>query len=313
VPDVSVIVVNWNTREYLRSCLASLRRETRDVSFETFVVDNASADGSADMVRAEFPDVVLVANAENRGFAAANNQALELARGRYVLLLNPDTTVLDGAVGRTVRIADADPSIGVLGCQVLLREGEVQATCFRFPTVLGQFLQQFWLDRLLPFRVLGGDPAMRAWDRKSARDVDVVSGMFMLVRREALGDVGAMDEAYFVYAEETDWCLRFRRKGWRCAFTPEARIVHHDGGGKATFQVRPRMYVQLQKSLLVYFRKNHGALAHAGAKAVYVAAMATRAAFYGVAGLVTGSEESAARRRCATAALKFHLTGAFPS
>src|SRR5437667_5264269 len=146
--DVSVVIVSWNTREDLRRCLASVERETRQAALEVFVVDNASADGSAAMVRAEFPRVTLIANPDNRGFAAANNQALCRARGRYLLLLNPDTVVLEGAIDKTVRLADRDPTVGVLGCQVLLDGDEVQRTCFRFPSALGQLLISTGLDRV---------------------------------------------------------------------------------------------------------------------------------------------------------------------
>jgi GT2 family glycosyltransferase len=311
-PDVSVIVVNWNTRDALRACLASVARETNDVRHETFVVDNASADGSAEMARGEFPWATLIANAENRGFAAANNQALRRASGRYALLLNPDTTVLDGAIGKAVRIADADPTIGALGCQVLIREGEIQNTCFRFSSVFDQLLLATGLANWMPASWFGGGPALRNWDRRSARDVDVVSGMFMLVRRESIERVGLMDEAYFVYAEEADWCFRMRRAGWRCVFTPQARIIHHDGGGKSTSQIRARMYVQLQKSMLIFHRKNLGRLSWLAAKTIYVVADAARMAWFRAAALVARRDGARDKARCAAAALRWHLFGTEP-
>ncbi len=308
--DVSVVVVSWNTRAHLRACLASVFRETRDVSFEVVVVDNASADGSAAMVRAEFPSATLVANAENRGFAAANNQAFRLARGRYVLLLNPDVVVLDGAIGAAVRAADADRTIGALGCQVLARAGEVQQTCFRFPSAFGLFLLATGLHRILPKSWFGGGPQMRSFDRRSARDVDVVSGMFLLARREAVESVGPMDESYFVYAEEADWCFRMRRAGWRCKFTPAARVLHADGGGKSTAQADVQMHVQLQKSLLTFLRKNRGRASFFAAKAVLLAAASIRWCVWGPAAVAGGPARRKARR--AAAALRFHLTGRMP-
>lgn len=309
--DVSVVVVNWNTRDDLRRCLRSVFDETKDVSVEVFVVDNASADGSAAMVRAEFPGVTLIANDTNRGFAAANNQGLALSKGRYALLLNPDTTVVDGAIGRTVRIADADPAIGVLGCQVLLDEREIQKTCFRFSTAFDEFLINTGLDRMVPAAWFGGGPSMRTWDRRSPRDVEVVSGMYMLVRREAMDQVGFMDDAYFVYAEEADWCYRLRKAGWRCAFTPEARIVHHDGGGKSTSQIRAKMYVQLQKSILIFHRKNLGWLSYATVKSVYVVTNAVRVALFGLKSVFDAGAR--AKARCAWAALAFQVCGVEPS
>jgi GT2 family glycosyltransferase len=306
--DVSVVVVNWNTRDELRRCLASVFGETKDVSFEVFVVDNASADGSAEMVRREFPQVELIANADNRGFAAANNQALLRARGRYCLLLNPDTRVLDGAIDRCVRLADETPDVGALGCQVLEGEGAVQRTCFRFPSVFDEILTRTGLARALP----GGGPTMKDWDRTTARDVDVVSGMFLLVRREAMDEVGLMDEAYFVYAEEADWCFRLRRAGWRNAFTPAARIVHEGGGGKSTAQVKVAMHVQLQKSMLVFHRKNRGLASYLALKAVYVATNAARAALFVPLAKLSASLEAADRARCATASLAYHVLGRAP-
>jgi GT2 family glycosyltransferase len=311
--DVSVIVVNWNTCANLRACLRSVVAETRDSSWELIVVDNASADGSAAMVRAEFPSVRLVENDTNRGFAAANNQGLALANGRFALLLNPDTVVLDGAIDRAVRAADVDPSIGVLGCQVLVREGEIQRTCFRFPSARSLLLVATGLDRLIPAGWLGGGPWMRDWDRKSVRDVEVVSGMFMLVRREAIERVGPMDEAYFVYAEEADWCFRLRRAGWRCVFTPAARILHDGGGGRSTSLVKVRMHVQLQKSVLVFLRKNRGRASWLAAKAIYVAAALARMALWGIAASVARRPGARERWTLGAAALRFHLTGREPA
>ena len=312
-PDVSVVIVNWNTRDFLRDCLASVHAETKDLTFEVFVVDNASKDGSADMVLAEFPSVHLIANTENRGFAAANNQALALARGRYALVLNPDTIVKDGAIGKAVRIADAEPRVAVLGCQVLLNESRVQMTCFRSPSATGLFLWLTKLERLIPKSWFGGGQSYRDWDRKSARDVDVVTGMFMLVRREAMQQVGVMDEDYFVYAEEADWCVRFGKAGWRCRFTPEARIVHRDGGGKATSQIPVPMYVMGQKTLLIFLRKNRGRLSWLAGKFVYVAAMSIRTVQWKTVALFSKSDRAAREAACYAAALRFHVTGTEPA
>ena len=197
--DVSVVIVSWNTRDILRGCLRSVFEQTRRVSFEVFVVDNNSHDGSADMVRAEFPEVKLIENAENRGFAAASNQAIRMASARYMLLLNPDTIVLDDAISRCVGYADLHPDVGVVGCQVLEDEHRISPTGFSFPTPLTVFLELSGLSRAFPRSRLFGRPEYGWWDRTSEQDVDVVAGMFMLVRREAIAQVGLMDESYFVY------------------------------------------------------------------------------------------------------------------
>jgi len=268
--EISIIIVSWNACEHLRKCLQSIFHSETNISFEVFVIDNASQDDSVDMVRADFPNVHLIINGENRGFAAANNQGLALAQGHYILLLNPDTILLDDALERSISIAKKHPDVGVIGCQVLERMNNIQNTCFSFPTPWNLFLLAVGLPKLFPKSRIIGRPELSWWDRRSERFVDVVSGMFMLVRREAIEEVGFMDEAYFIYAEEADWCFRFWQAGWSCMFTPEVKIIHTDGGGQSTRQVAIKMYVQLQKSLLIFNRKNIGKIAWLSAKVIFL-------------------------------------------
>jgi hypothetical protein len=310
--DVSIVIVNWNTREFLRDCLSSIYAQTRDVSFEVIVVDNASSDGSAAMIREECPQAVLIANERNRGFAAANNQAMAVAKGRYMLLLNPDTIVLDGAVQKSVAYADKRSDIGVVGCQVWENESVIQQTCARFPSVWSTLVLAAGLCRMFPRSRLLGSERMVGWKRDDERDVEVVSGMFMLVRREAIDDVGLMDEDYFVYAEETDWCHRFWKAGWRCVFTPTARIIHRDGGSKSTEQVSVKMYVQMQKSLLIFQRRRRGLFAWLGVKTVYTVSMVLRYLCFAGRSLLSRSGPSKRKRDQSLAALKFHLFGIEP-
>jgi GT2 family glycosyltransferase len=229
--DVSIIIVNWNTRCLLAQCLGSVATEMNSrVSFEVIVVDNASTDGSCEMVRREFPEVKLIVNRENRGFAAANNQALAVAQGRYVLLLNSDTIVLNGAVEKTIAFADHYVDTAVVGCRVLNQDRTLQSTCFMFPSLLNWFLNATYLYQLFPQSRFFGREQMTWWSRSDVREVNVVTGCYMLVRREAIDQVGLLDERFFMYAEETDWCLRFVAKGWKNRFTPEAEIIHLGGG-----------------------------------------------------------------------------------
>jgi GT2 family glycosyltransferase len=266
--DVSVVIVSFNTRDVLRECLASVFRETREVSFEVIVVDNASADGSADMVATEFPQVRLIRNTENRGFAAACNQGILVTRGRYVLLLNPDTRVLEDAVARTVAYADGHHNAAAVGCQVLNTDGTVQRTCFRYPSVLHVALSGLALDRLPFGRCFFGRERMRDWKRDSEREVEVVTGSCMLLRREAMEEVGLMDEAYFVYGEEADWCFRCGRVGWRVLFTPHARVFH--AGDRSTRLVLTAMHVQLRRSILIFIERHYGHAARACANYLMV-------------------------------------------
>ncbi len=253
-PDVTIIIVSWNTREILRDCLRSVYENAGALDFETIVVDNASADGSAEMVARDFPQVQLVANGDNRGFAAANNQGMALARGRYVLLLNSDTVVLDRALEKTLAFADAHPEAAVVGCRVLNPDRTWQRTCSMFPSALNMLLSATYVYKLFPKSRFWGREFMTYWDRSDVRAVEVVSGTFMLVRREAIEKVGRMDEAFFMYAEETDWCYRFHRAGYQMLFTPAASIIHL--GGASSRQIASKMRLQLSAGIL-YFLKKH--------------------------------------------------------
>jgi hypothetical protein len=258
ITDVSVVIVNWNTRDILRNCLKSIYEQTGDVALEVIVIDNASSDGSAEMVRKNFPKVNLIENSENRGFAAANNQGITIAEGRYVLLLNSDTIVLENAIDKTLSFADAHPEAAIVGCQVWDDSDTIQMTCFRFPSVFNLFLSAFWLNKFFKHNRILGREWMLWWGRDSEREVDVISGSFMFVKRKAIEEVGLMDEDYFLYYEETDWCYRFARAGWKILFWPGAKILHWHGGRNSSKQESLRMFVQFQKSLLIFFRKHYG-------------------------------------------------------
>ena len=310
--DVSIVIVNWNTRELLLQCLESIVRETRTASYNVWVVDNASQDGSAAAVELRYPQVTLIKNETNRGFAAANNQALKLARARYCLLLNPDTVVLERAIDQAIVYADRHPECAVVGCQVLEDERTIQRTCFAFPTATGILAEVTGLSGLFARSPLIGAGGFGRWDRRSEREVDVVSGMFMLVRREAIDGVGLMDEDYFVYAEEADWCFRFWASGWKCIFTPEARIIHRDGGGKSTAQTSVKMFVQMQKSLLLFQRKHMGAASWLVVKTTFLVSALARASLWRVKAILDGRDSSTHKTSQAVAALRFHLFGRFP-
>jgi len=252
--DVSIIIVSWNTRDILRKCLASVYAETKDISFEVVIVDNASTDGSPEMVKSEFSKVILVENSENRGFAAANNQGINIARGRYVLLLNSDTIVLDDAISKTVSFADICSEAAVLGCRVLNPDRSLQPTCFMFPSTLNMLLSSSYLYKLFPRSKFFGRERMTWWHRDNVKEVDVVTGCFMIVRREAIEQVGVMDEQFFMYGEETDWCYRFKQAGWKVMFTPCAEIIHL--GGQSSKKIATEMALQLRGSILQFINEH---------------------------------------------------------
>ncbi len=307
--DLSIIIVNWNTRHVVRGCLDSVFANLGTLEAEVIVIDNASDDGSAEMIELEFPQVHLVANDDNRGFAAANNQGMRLARGRYVLLLNPDTVVLDDVLERTVAYADEHPDTGVVGCRVLEDPDTVQRTCFRFPSPFGMLLWVSGAVACFPRSPLARWATYGSWQRDTEGDVDVVSGMFMLVRRTALDDVGPMDEGYFVFAEEADWCYRFRQAGWRCVFTPIGEILHLDGGGKSTEQASVEMYVEMQKGLLRFHRLHRHVACWAATKAIFATSMLARMLWWKACSAIGVGRSSAHRARQAAAAARFHWLG----
>ena len=309
---VSIVIVNWNTRDILFDCLQSIENQTTR-PHEIIVVDNASSDGSADMVRQNFPKVKLIANSGNRGFAAANNQGLEIAIGEKLLLLNPDTIILDHAIDEMCAWLDAHEDVGCVGCQVFEDADTIQRTCFADPGPLNLALIEFGLYRLAPRHPLLGRPEYGDWNRDSERDVDVVSGMFMLVPRHVFETVGLLDEAFFVYSEEADWCRRIRDAGWRCVFAPEARILHLEGGSKSTAQIKSRMYVQKQKSKMIYTRKHYGWFGALCAKGVFLCSAILRGTAFGLANLARSTPDHKARVRLARDVIRFHLFGREPA
>ncbi|MFC1781154.1 glycosyltransferase family 2 protein [Planctomycetota bacterium] len=254
--DISIIIVNWNTKQLLRDCLKSVFEQTSNLDYEVIVVDNASSDNSADMLRSEFPQIHLLENSKNRGFAAANNQGIAIAKGRYILLLNSDTIVLDNAISKTVSFADAHPKAAVVGCRVLSSDRKIQSSCFMFPSILNLCLYSTYLYKLFPKNKFFGRELSTWWDKNTIREADFVSGCFMLVRNATISEIGVLDERFFMYFEETDWCYRFRQADWKVLFTPEAEIIHF-GGGSAK-QVAVKMTLLLRGSMLLFFKKHKG-------------------------------------------------------
>ena len=267
--DVLIIIVNWNTCGYLRNCLASIYDQTQDIDFEVIVVDNASHDGSADMVRQEFPRVTLIANRENRGFASGNNQAMAIGQGRYLLLLNPDTVVVEGAVQKSLAFADQNEWCAVVGIYNESADGTLQRNCFRFASVGNLLISALGLHEVFPRNRLWGRERLTWWDYQSTREVPCVAGCYMLVRHDAIRQIGAMNEAYFMYGEEMDWCWRFHRGGWRVLYYPHAKIIHY--GGAASSQNAAAMRIAQRESLLRFIESREGRLAGLCARGILVA------------------------------------------
>lgn len=255
--DLSIIIVSWNTKEYLKGCLKSVEKEKKELSCEVFVVDNASSDGSPEMVKKEFPQVILHANENNVGFARANNQAIQGCRGRYILLLNPDTVVLDSCLKKMFEFMEKHPDVGASGGRILNPEGKVDLfrSAKRFPTPLSKFYVDVHLDKIFPWIRFFGKYAIAGWKRDDVREVDVLSGAFMFVRSETIQDVGLLDESFFLLAEDLDWCRRIKQKNWKISFNPEAQIIHY--GGKSIDQIKLTRLKNEIHSHSLYFQKHH--------------------------------------------------------
>jgi GT2 family glycosyltransferase len=289
--DVDAVVVSYNTADLLARCLESLLAQSGG-RVQITVVDNASSDGSAELVRQRFGAATLIANRANRGFGAANNQAIRAGRGRYIVLVNPDCEVQPGSLAGFVEFMDAHPRAAVAGGRLRYADGQFQHASFRFPTLAQVFLDLFPLNwRLAESRLNGRYP--QAWDALPFQ-VDHPLGAFMCVRRAAIDRVGLFDERFFMYAEEVDWCYRLKQAGWEVWHCPAARAVHHGGG--ATRQQAGAMLVELHRSRLAFFRKHYPAWFAGAARAVVRLGMA-RTALQELLGSMTALDD--AERRAA--------------
>lgn len=266
-PRLTVVVVSYNVERLLAACLDALRQAIRlapDVSTRVVVVDNASRDGSAALVRDRFPEFELRALDRNLGFSAGNNVALRDSRSPFVLLLNPDTEVRGDAPAALVRFLEAHPAAGAVGGRLVYPDGSFQHSAFRFPTLAMSFLDFFPINHRLTDSRLNGRYPKDWYDRPF--EVDHPLGACLMIRREALDRVGLMDEGYFMYAEEVDLCWRIKQAGWQVWYTPEATIVHHQAA--STRQFRGEMLVQLHRSRYRFFERSYGAAFAARARAL---------------------------------------------
>lgn len=256
--DLSLIIVSWNVKKLLAACLASVYEALahRHLRYEVWVVDNASSDGSTEMVRACYPQAQLLANRENKGFAAANNQAIAQAQGRFVLLLNPDTVIQHDALDILVQFMEETPSAGMAGPRLVYPDGRFQHAAFRFPSLAQAFFDFFPVHyRLLESSLNGRYPrSMYAAGRPFA--IDHPLGACMMVRRQAIDEVGGMDEEFFMYCEEIDWAMRLKRAGWGVYCVPAAEVVHY--AGQSTQQFRDEMFVALWRSRFRLYVKHYG-------------------------------------------------------
>ncbi len=250
---LTVVIINWNTREDLLACLSSIKDGLRFSLFELLVIDNGSKDGTSAEVRKKHPWVELVENGKNLGFAKAANIALRRMKGRYVLLLNPDTRVRERAIEKLFSFTEAHPEVGVVGAQLLNADGSKQNSIANFPSLTTELLNKSLLRWLFPKRF-----PSKVKDYPEPIEVDSVIGACMMVRRDAIEQVGLLDEDYFLFLEETDWCYRMKKADWKIYHVPQAEIYHFQG--KSAEKVKKRAKVEFYRSRYHFFKKNRGSL-----------------------------------------------------
>jgi len=259
--DLSIVIINWNVRDLLRRCLLSLDQGLATVdcrlACEVIVVDCASSDGSAGMVRREFPWVRLIASEENLGYARGGNLGAAQATGRYLLLLNPDTEVVGDALSTMVRYMDQHPSVGAVGPQLRYPDGTLQSSRRRFPTLATAFCESTLLQQWFPDNRVARRYYLDDRPADVPQPVDWLVGAALMIRRETWQQVGPLDEGFFMYFEELDWCRRCRVAGWEIHYLPAAQVIHHEG--KSSEQVAAARTIRFQRSKIRYFRKYYGA------------------------------------------------------
>jgi GT2 family glycosyltransferase len=284
-PRLSVIIVTWNVREMTMACLAALTRETAEIPTEIIMVDNASADDTVATVRSAYPDIRVIANSTNVGFPAANNQALEIAQGEYILYLNPDTEVGAGAVRACIDELDSDDRIAMAGCRLVLEDGSTQLECARRPYLLRHMVMEtLYLHMLFPRSRVFGDHLMSYWDHSDSRDVDAICGAFMLVRADVAVSVGGLPEDVFMYHEDVAFCLRIRKAGWRIRYRGDVSTLHRWRGSSRKSSDALALLEGVYKVQLI--RESQGAIAAGVARVVFAVRCITRVAIAGTGAIL---------------------------
>ena len=254
--DISICITNYNAREFLRDCLRSIYGTVDTLSFEIIVVDNHSGDGAPEMLRDEFPNVHLLTNDENTGFTRPYNQAMRLAKGRYVVVLNPDTLVLPNAIAELAVFLDSHPEVGIVGPKVLNRDRTLQKQCRRSEArPWDAFCYFSGLSRLFPHDKRFSGYLMTYLSEDLTHEAEAVSGSCMMIRHKVIDQIGYLDELFFAYQEDTDYCRRARLAGWKVFYDPSAQIIHY--GGEGGSNVQPfRSIIEWHRSYYLYYRKH---------------------------------------------------------
>jgi GT2 family glycosyltransferase len=310
--DISVVIVGWNARHYLELCLESLAAAPPRRSVEIFVVDNASTDGSTEMIEVRFPHVKLIRSSENLGFAKGNNVAIRQCRGRYIALVNPDVIVLPGCLDSLADFLERNPKVGNVGPRVLNPDRTLQCSCRRFPTLWNNFCSATGLATAFKGSRFFFGEHMFSFPHDQTMAVDILVGCFSMVRREAFAAVGLLDEDLFMYGDDVDWCRRCWNAGWQVVFYPGAEAIHDRGKITAPYPVR--FAVAQQRSVIHYWTKHHGFFGAWGFRGILFFNHFLRYTFAAL-GLrhSQGSAQNEVRKKVSGACLRELLSGSFPN
>jgi GT2 family glycosyltransferase len=310
--DISVVIVGWNAKHYLELCLESLAATPPCRSMETLVVDNASTDGSAEMIESRFPWVKLIKSSENLGFAKGNNLAIRQCQGRYIALVNPDVIVFPGCLDALAEFLDQNPKVGNVGPRVFNPDMSQQSTCRRFPTLWNNFCTTTGLAAAFKNSRFFSGEHMFYFQHDRTMAVDVLVGCFSMIRREAFEAVGLLDEGLFMYGDDVDWCRRCWKAGWEVVFFPGARAIHDRGKITAPYPVR--FAVAQQRSVLHYWFKHHGFFGWLGIGSMTLLHHLLRYTFAVLAGFASPQrrEQSDVKKQVSVACLRAFFSGSVP-
>lgn len=308
VPKVSVVIVNWNARKYLLECLGSLASGAYKGELEVIVVDNNSADGSQDAVRQEFPGVKLICNSDNLGFAKANNIGIRQCTGHYIALINSDVNVKKDCITYLVDYLEKNKIVGMVGPRIIGGDGKQQHSCRGFPSVWNMVCRALALDAMFPnSRWTTGYQLPHRPDNKCS-EVDILSGCFWLARRSAVEKVGLLDEAFFIYGEDMDWCKRFWAAGWPLVYVPFTESTHY--GGASSANAPQRFFVEMQKADLQYWMKHHSSGTVLVYKAIVLLHHGVRVLGHSVKATLSSEARQSHKHKaaCSMACIKWLLT-----
>lgn len=247
--DISFIIVSWNAKDYLDKCVASIKKDIKNLQYEIIVVDNNSSDGSQELIKKTYPDVILIEKKENLGFAKANNIGIKQSKGKYLYLVNSDVEILDNCINNIFDYLENHNNIGMLGPKIFNPDMSIQATVRPHPTLFSTFLDALGLIKITSYK---------KHNYNISKEVDILGGCFWAIRKKAINDIGVLDENFFIYGEDMDWCIRFCQSKWKVFFYSNATSIHF--GGASSINSPIRFYLEMHKANFKYWKKYHHTL-----------------------------------------------------